>query len=187
MFRFHVNDLQIPRSVKFFSIKIALLFVLWEIIYATVLFPMRIPDSQISALTASGTAKLLHFFYTNDKFESRLIEEGEPKNYKEIVYINKQKLIGIADGCNALELQVLYFGILICMQKPSWKTFWYCIIGLPLISFCNILRCSIIGWLNISRHLDLSIFAHHYLFKMLMYGFIFFAWVSYSSEKKPHV
>lgn len=187
MSRFHVVDIQIPRSVKLFSIKITLLFVLWEIIYATVLFPTRIPDSQISALTAAGTATLLSFFYTNDKFEFRLIEDGEPKYFKEIVFINDQKLIGIADGCNAFELQVLYFGILLCMQKPNQKTIWYSIIGLPLISVCNILRCSIIGWLNISRHLDLSIFAHHYLFKMLMYGFIFFAWVTYSSEKKPHV
>ena len=155
--------------------------------YTTVLYPTRIPDAQITAITAVGTAKLLGLFYRNDRLEFRLIEEGEPKNFKDTVFINNQKLIGIADGCNAFELQILYLGILLCMQQLSRKTFWYCIIGVPVISICNILRCSIIGWLNISRHLDLSIFAHHYLFKMLMYTSIFFAWVSYSSVKKFHV
>jgi exosortase/archaeosortase family protein len=183
MFKFNKNDFRIPRTVKLFSIKIIFLFVLWEIIYTVVLYPIRIPDKQITEITAAGTAKLLSFFYTQDKFEYRLIEEGGPKSFKETVYINNQKLIGIADGCNAFELQVLYFGILLCMHQLNRKTIWYSIIGLPLISVCNILRCSIIGWLNISKHLDLSVFAHHYLFKMMMYGLIFFAWVSYSKEK----
>lgn len=187
MRRFHVIDLQIPRSVKLFCFKIILLFVLWEITYTTVLFPSRIPDSQLSTFTAFGTAKILSFFYQEYDFEFRLIEEGEPKNFKETVFVNNQKLIGIADGCNALELQVLYLGILFCMQKINRKTFWYCLIGLPLISCCNILRCCIIGWLNINKHLDLSVFAHHYLFKSLMYGFIFIAWVSYSNVKKSDV
>jgi exosortase/archaeosortase family protein len=183
---FQIDDLQIPSSVKLFAIKIIILFVLWEIIYTTVLYPTRIPDGQISAITAAGTAKLLSLFYRYDKLEFRLVEEGEPKYFKDTIYINDQKLIGIADGCNAFELQVLYLGILLCMQQLSRKTFWYFIIGIPVISICNILRCSIIGWLNISRHLDLSIFAHHYLFKMLMYGLIFFAWVSYSNVKNPN-
>ncbi len=182
-----MSSLQIPSAVKLFAIKIMILFVLWEIIYTTVLFPSRIPDGQISAITAAGTANLLSLFYRNDRLDFRLVEEGEPKNFKDTVFINDQKLIGIADGCNAFELQILYLGILLCMQQPSRRTFWYCVIGVPFISICNILRCSIIGWLNISRHLNLSIFAHHYLFKMLMYGFLFFAWVSYSSVKKSHV
>lgn len=187
MLKIHFVDLQIPRAVKLFCIKIILLFVLWEMLYTTVLFPTRIPDNQLTAFTAFGTAKLLSLFYRNDHFEYRLMEEGEPLSFKETVFVNKQKLIGIADGCNALELQVLYLGILLCLQKPNLKTIWYLIIGLPLISVCNILRCSIICWLNISQHLDLSVFAHHYLFKLLMYGSIFLAWVSYSSIKKSHV
>jgi exosortase/archaeosortase family protein len=184
---FQFDDFQIPGSVKLFAIKVILLFVLWEIIYTTVLFPTRIPDGQLSAITAAGTAKLLGLFYRNDRLDFRLEEEGEPKHFKDTVYINDQKLIGIADGCNAFELQVLYLCILICMQQLSRKTIWYCVIGIPLISICNILRCSIIGWLNISKHLDLSIFAHHYLFKLLMYCFIFFAWVSYSKAKNHYV
>ena len=184
---YHIDELAIPSSVKLFAIKIILLFALWEIMYASVLYPTRIPDGQISAITAAGTVKLLSLFYSNDRLDFRIVEEGEKKHFKDTVFINDQKLIGIADGCNALELQVLYLGILLCMQQLSRKTFWYAFIGIPFISVCNIVRCSIIGWLNISRHLDLSLFAHHYLFKMLMYGLIFFAWVSYSNEKKSHV
>lgn len=184
MFRFQLKEIQIPRSVKLFSFKIIFLLLLWEVVYAFLLLPTRIPDKQLSSITAAGTAKLISFFYPNDRFEYRSIEEGELKSFKETVFVNNQKLIGIADGCNALELQVLYFGILICLQKISLKTLWYSVIGVVFISVCNIMRCSIIGWLNISKHLDLSIFAHHYLFKILMYGLIFWGWVSYSSSKQ---
>ncbi|MCX6206579.1 MAG: archaeosortase/exosortase family protein [Bacteroidetes bacterium] len=186
MYRFQLNEIQIPKSVKVFSFKIILLLILWEVLYSFILFPARIPDKQLSSITAAGTAKLINLFYPNDLFEYRSLEEGEPKSFKETVFFNHQKLIGIADGCNALELQVLYFGILICLQKLTHKTLWYSLFGVTLISVCNIMRCSIICWLNISRHLDLSVFAHHYLFKMLMYGLIFWGWVSYSSSKQQH-
>jgi len=99
-----------------------------------------------------------------------------------LVFVDGNKLIGIADGCNAFELIVLYVGILICLERLQQKIIWYLLIGIPCISLCNILRCSIIGYLNITQHLDLSVFAHHYLFKIIMYAMIFAVWVSYTHK-----
>jgi exosortase/archaeosortase family protein len=174
---------KIPTTVKLFLLKISFLFLSWELLYIGFLSPLRIPDAQITNITAAGTASLLSFFYPSDHFESKAEPNEIAFSQKETVYINHFKLIGIADACNALELQVLYVGILVCLQKFSLKTVAFILIGVPIISICNIIRCSIIGWLNITRHLDLSVFAHHYLFKIIMYGLIFFTWVLFTNEK----
>ncbi|MEI8075861.1 MAG: hypothetical protein WCH78_14010 [Bacteroidota bacterium] len=140
------------------------------------------PDEQLTNITAAGTAHLLSFVFPDNHFYCQSVIEGVPVSIKTIVLVNGIKLIGIADGCNAFELQVIYASILICLQKMHRKTIWYILIGVPLISICNIFRCSIIGWLNITQHLNLSVFAHHYLFKIVMYGLIFLGWVSYTNQ-----
>lgn len=177
----------LPPEVKRFTIRVAVLFLLWELLYSCILLPERFPDAFFTEITAAGTAHLLGFVFPNQQFKYLTIIESDPLSIKDTVFVDGNKLIGIADGCNAFELQVLYFGILICLERFQQKTIFYLLIGLPLISVCNILRCTIIGWLNITQHLDLSVFAHHYLFKMIMYSMIFVAWVSYTNEKPSNV
>jgi exosortase/archaeosortase family protein len=176
----------LPPEVKRFTIKVAVLFVLWEFFYTCILLPERFPDAFFTKITAAGTANLLAYIFPDQHFEYLTIIESDPISIKDTVFVDGNKLIGIADGCNAFELLVLYFGILICLERVQQKTLIYILIGLPLISLCNILRCAIIGWLNITQHLDLSVFAHHYLFKMIMYSMIFVAWVSYTNKKPQH-
>lgn len=173
----------LPQEVKKFTIKVAVLLLLWELLYSSILLPERFPDAFFTKITAAGTANLLGTIFPNQHFEYLTIIESDPLSIKDTVFVDGNKLIGIADGCNAFELQVLFIGILICLERIQPKTFYYLLIGLPFICFCNILRCAIIGWLNITQHLDLSVFAHHYLFKMIMYSMIFAAWVSYTNKK----
>lgn len=177
----------LPPEVKKFTIKVSILFLIWELLYSCILLPERFPDAFFTKITAAGTAYLLAYIFPDQHFVYLTIIESDPISIKDTVFVDGNKLIGIADGCNAFELQVLFFGILICLERLQQKTFFYLLIGLPLISVCNILRCTIIGCLNITQHLDLSVFAHHYLFKMIMYSLIFVAWVSYTNEKPRNV
>lgn len=186
MFKRPIFANQIPPSVKSFLLKITVLFFAWEFLYLVILQPLHFPDEMITNFIGSGTSFLLSFIFPQFYFDHQSIQEGLPGSIKSIVLVNGMKLIGIADGCNAFELQVLYLGVLICLQKLNQKTIWYILVGVPLISLGNIFRCSIIGWLNITQHLKLSAFAHHYLFKIIMYGLIFLGWISYTNESEHH-
>lgn len=177
----------LPPEVKKFTIRVAILFLIWELLYSCILLPERFPDAYFTKITAVGTAQLLGVIFPNLHFEYQTIIVSDPLSIKDTVFVDGNKLIGIADGCNAFELQVLFFGILICLERLQAKTFFYLLIGLPFITLCNILRCAIIGWLNITQHVDLSVFAHHYLFKIIMYSMIFVAWVSYTNKKPSNV
>ena len=201
--------IRLPDTVKAFCIKIAVLFIAWELLYGFLLLPARIPDEQITVLTAAGSAKLLNLIYPSDKLEFRAFKDNIPNqnnisnqnnipNQKPLqialpvntmvaVYRNNKKVIGIADGCNAFELQVLFVGIILCMSRINKRTLFFIFCGVPLISVLNMLRCALIGWLNISRQIDLSIFAHHYLFKIILYGLIFFIWMVYAEKQSAHV
>ncbi len=183
-----VKDLKIklPLSVKWFCIKIALLFTAWQLLYLFVLLPARIPDKQITIATAAGTSKVLNWLYPHDDLRYKPAESAIPMNTMVAVYINRQKVIGIADGCNAFELQVLFIGILLSISRIRPLTILYILVGVPLITVCNILRCSLIGWLNINQHISLSNFAHHYLFKILIYGLIFYMWKLYAENKSDY-
>lgn len=183
----HNVKIKLPATVKWFCIKIVLLFTIWELLYTFILLPSRVPDTQITNITAVGTAKILSWFYPNDQLSIKPAAAAIPVNTMVSVYRNCHKVIGIADGCNAFELQVLFVGILLSIDKIKALSFRYILIGVPLISVCNMFRCALIGWLNITQQVNLSNFAHHYLFKILIYGLIFYMWKRYTENKSTYM
>lgn len=97
------------------------------------------------------------------------------------VLIGQRHAIGIADGCNGLALFVVYLGFIICFPI-QWKRFLlFAIGGVFVIHILNIARVSGLAWvnLNFSEYMD---FAHHYLFKILVYSGIFYLWVLYAKR-----
>jgi exosortase/archaeosortase family protein len=103
--------------------------------------------------------------------------------YCTFIIINGRRGVGIADPCNALELYVLYFGFLLCLPA-SYKRLLLFTIGGFLMIFClNILRCVGLIYLNLYQNTWAG-FAHHYLFKLIVYAAVFGGWVWYSKKLK---
>jgi exosortase/archaeosortase family protein len=171
----------IPAEVKIFLKRALLVFIIWKLIYGFILFPLKFPDKQLTEFTAYGTAKMVGVFYPNWNFSFK--EEVDPilKNYFVKIYANQKPIVGIADPCNALELYVLYIGFLICLPTTVKRFIVFTIVGIALISILNILRCGGIALLNIHNN-HVSEIAHHYVFKIIMYGLIFYGWILYSKK-----
>lgn len=172
----------IPTDIRNFFLRAILIFVIWKFVYHFFLFPVRIPDETLTHITATSTAWLIAKKFSNDSIGVKKIYQPLPK---EIILKNNKKIIGIADGCNGLELFVLYIGFLMAYFINFKRLVVFSIIGVAIIFLLNILRTYALTLLNIhqSSFTDLS---HHYLFKLLVYGVMFLLWIKYTQTPKTH-
>ena len=177
---------EVPEEVQ--RLKRALIiFIVWKLAYGFILFPIRIPDKQFTDLTANSTAWVLQkFFYPQNNFVVKEISSYALDNKKDLQYsdwilMNNKKVIGIASPCNGLELYVLYVAFLLCFPTSFKSILIYTLLGIAVIYVTNIIRCAGIALMNIKNNL-LTDVAHHYIFKLIMYGIIFLFWRSYTKK-----
>jgi exosortase/archaeosortase family protein len=172
----------LPLPVKSFFTKALFLFIAWKLLYHLVLFPIHTPDRQLTNITACATSYIYTLFtgapisITNEQYEAGTFR-------KSIISIEGRKVIGIADGCNGLELFVLYFGFLLCFPVILKRLILFTVGGLSVIFILNNLRCFMLAWLYLHNY-SIANFAHHYLFKMIIYAIIFLIWVWYLKKIK---
>jgi exosortase/archaeosortase family protein len=168
-----------PLPVKAFLKKALLIFIIWKLLYHLLLFPIRVPDKQLTDLTAYSTMKLYNTFLKNDVVSFK--EETRKGTKISSVSIAGRKVINIADGCNGLELYVLYVGFLLCIPTTYRRLVVFTLVGTISIYVANSFRCFGLAWLFLNNY-SFADFAHHYVFKMIIYAMIFFAWVKYSEK-----
>ncbi len=163
----------IPPPVRLFLIRALIFFIIWQTIYQFGLKPNRYLDHHVTRITAIATAYIITKTYKSTSVVS------EPP--KDIISVNGVKIIGIADGCNGLELFVLYLAFLTCMPSTIARKFIFATFGILAIFGLNVLRCCSIAWLNINhpKYVD---FAHHYAFTAIIYGFIFYMLTLFSKN-----
>lgn len=160
--------LKIPKTVRLFLTRALLFFLAWKLLYHLMLQPGRVLDAWLTNITAKATAWAWSLFQP----DSRVLT-GDPMDF---VVVNGTKIVGIADGCNALELYILHIGFIICFPDKSLKRrLFFAVAGIAGIVVLNILRCAAIGWLTINNP-SLVDFAHHYAFTLIVYAFVFFTW-----------
>jgi exosortase/archaeosortase family protein len=174
------NLLQMPKEVRSFLKRALIIFIVWKLLYHLLLFPIRMPDRQLTDWTAMSTAFLYHnvLHHADVVFKE---EYGEVHFPKAALYIDGKRSIGIADPCNALELFVLYIGFIFCIPASFKRRFLFITIGSIAIFVANSFRCLGLSWLHYHNY-AIADFAHHYLFKMVIYAMIFYAWVLYSKK-----
>lgn len=109
-------------------------------------------------------------------FEGVLLENNVAR-----INFHNHKSMNIADGCNGLELFVLYVGFLLCMPASISRKLFFIAIGIPILHLANVLRCFGLVELQIylARYFE---FAHHYVFKIVVYGIIFLLWIWFSRK-----
>lgn len=178
---------EIPASVRKFLITSIILFTIWKVCYHLYLKPTRLIDIPLTVQTANNTQQLLQAIYPNYNFTN---EQRLPKEKIDFfgVYIMKdsKKIIGIFDPCNALEVFVIYIGLIICLPSNFKRMALYIVLGIVGLYILNILRCTVLGILNINRSVYVD-FAHHYLFTMVVYIGIFLGWASYIKQSTNEI
>lgn len=160
----------LPSNIRPIIIRGLLLVVGWTLLYKFVLGPAGIPDNQLSKLVQIGTAEVLSWFYPN------VTQAGT------IVFIDGIPSVSIGHQCNGLELNALYIGFMLCFPASFRKILIYTLVGFAAIYSLNVIRCAVLAVMYIN-HNDLTDFAHHYAFKLVIYAVVFYGWVLYS--KKP--
>lgn len=175
--------LQIPASIRRMVILGTILLAGWKTMYTLWLEPKRILDRPLTIMVSTQTAGLMQFLWpagNYDVLSENQFRSTQPTGDIEHMFIlkNGKPTISIADNCNGLELMVLYAAFIVCMPGKAGRKWAFILLGIPLIHLANLGRC--IGL--VGMHLQwpgLFDFAHHYLFKIMVYAISFGLWVAY--------
>ena len=178
---------EIPLPIRLFLGKALLFFICWELIYGVFLFDSNAINNVLTKHVGEFSAKVLnHFtsmsgFFAKEEGYSEILG-GETLVYKSsAIYHNSHKVLNVADACNGLELMVLYIGFIVCMPSKVMRKILYIILGVILLDSVNILRCAGLIYLREYTHVYFQ-FAHHYLFKIIVYSVTFLIWLFYSRK-----
>ncbi|MBS1671481.1 MAG: archaeosortase/exosortase family protein [Bacteroidetes bacterium] len=181
---------EIPAEVQIFLKRALVIFIIWKLLYTFILFPLNTPDTQLRNATSWGTIQLLKWKFPHNIIsqENRIVIDKlkEEETNLDFILKDNKKIIGIADGCNGLELYVLYIAFLFCFSAGWIKMVTYIVAGSAIIYVGNILRCYFISIMNIDRF-NLMEVAHHYVFKLIMYAVIFGLWVLFLKTNKQQL
>ncbi len=170
-----------PHGVKGFLKKCLILFLIFQCYFLGFETQTRFLNGPLTNQVAQSSIQLLNLGWPNGRFTSKQrikqsINEGvQVVGFGVTIFTNNQAILYIADSCNGLELIALYIGFIIAMQSKILRKLKYIFFGTIFIYYTNVSRCVgliLLQW-NSSRHFE---FAHHYLFKMVVYSSILWLW-----------
>ncbi len=181
---------QLPNEAKVFLGRALLLFVAWKILYILVLIPNEVPDSWLVKQLGKATASFLNVYYHTDSFNTENTlrrklygNDWVPVTYATINYKKSQKVLGIYQACDGLELMVLYAGFIICFSGFWIRKLVFIVLGIIGLFAINILRSGLLGIISLQFPVHFE-FAHKYFFNLVVYGFTFLLWMFYISSSK---
>ncbi|WP_308993781.1 archaeosortase/exosortase family protein [Mariniflexile litorale] len=178
---------QIPLPIRLFLGKALLFFIVWKIIYGIFFYNSNSLDNTLTTHVAEASTFVLNnlSFMSGFSTQTESYSEafgGELIEYRaSTIYHHDYKVLNIADACNGLELMILYIGFIICMPSKILRKVLYIVIGLLILDLVNILRCVGLIYLREYFHTYFQ-FAHHYLFKIIVYSTTFLIWVFYTRK-----
>lgn len=167
----------VPQVIRVYLTRALLFLAGWLILYAMILKPTGIPDKWLTEITAKCTVKLSSFWYEGLDYKTG---QESMSGFTDI-FINGKVILRIADGCNALDLIVLYISFLFCAPTNFKRILAFGVAGILLIFSLNVIRCTALIWIaeNFKHLFD---FAHKYVFTAIVYCFIFGMWVAYAKK-----
>lgn len=92
------------------------------------------------------------------------------------LFVNQKHIAGIAEGCNALSIMILFVSFILAFAKSVKKTFFFCLLGLVFIHIMNILRIVILI-ISIYNYPEYSEPLHSIVFPGIIYCAVFLLWM----------
>lgn len=148
-----------------FLLTILGLYLLWYILYKTVIQPLNHVDMFVINITISMSKWILELF-----------------NYN--VFTGTERVIGvdgtgglwIGDNCNGITLFALFSWFIVAYKGKIKYKIPYILLGIVSIELLNVIRIVGLAILDtVSR--EWTEFNHTYTFTILIYGFIFLLWM----------
>lgn len=178
---------KVPTAVRRFILRAVTILIVWKLLYLIFLLPHRVLDKPLSYAVAAGTVWALNAF-THSQDYSNKSEIGNVPVDNEItatplenIYYHGRNIVSIEDGCNGLELIVLYIGFIVCMPAVMKRKLIFSIGGAVLIYVVNVIRCAGVTYI-ILYYPKFADFAHHYIFTFIVYGLIIVLWLIFSKK-----
>ncbi|UEG49900.1 exosortase/archaeosortase family protein [Ferruginibacter lapsinanis] len=179
-FNFFGDDVSLNKEIKSFFIKVVVFIIAWQLLYNLVLLPANIPDHFLTKITAHATV-----FSINDILRvTPTVTVGEFPIQERAIPImeNKRIILYIADGCNALDLMVIYLSIILLLPYYTWRRkMAFSIGGVIVINIANIIRCTLLYWVY-RYHNPMFELNHKYIFTILLYLVIFCCWILFTRK-----
>jgi exosortase/archaeosortase family protein len=179
-----------PAIIRVFLRNVLIVFFVWKLVYLLFLLEDRVLDQPLTNHVGEGTAWFLNHCTLLEGFSAlpvikQTVFEGQLQ-ISEVSQVRHQgkDILLIADVCNGLELIVLYLGFILCFPATIFKKIIFMVLGTVIIVLANIVRCGGLVFLKQYYDYDLFQFAHHYGFKITLYGIIFMMWVVFTKNIK---
>jgi exosortase/archaeosortase family protein len=175
--------LEIPPTIRRVIITGAIMLGAWKLLYTFWLGPERLLDHPLTQMVGKQTVSLMQWIWPQEAFsmDNRgRPHKGDPNAYIEHVFIykNGKKTTSISDNCNGLEFMVLYAAFIIVMPGSAKRKALFIAGGIPTLHVANLARC--VGLVALYHYWpNFFEFAHHYLFKIMVYAISFGLWVWY--------
>ena len=178
---------KVPVAVKKFILKAFAILVIWKVLYLAFLLPNRILDKPLTYSVGVATTWLLNTYTSSSDYSTRsevsnvATDQGYTPMPLQKIFFHQNNVVSIEDGCNALELFVLYVGFIICMPAKILRKTLFIVGGIIAIYITNVIRCAGVAYI-ILYHPRYANFAHHYVFTFVVYGLIIALWLIFSKK-----
>lgn len=178
---------KVPVAVKKFIFKALAILIIWKVLYLFFLLPTRILDKPLTYSVGTATTWLLNTYTSSSDYSTRSevsevsTDQGLTPMPLQKIFFHQTNVVSIEDGCNALELFVLYAGFIICMPARTLRKTLFIVGGIIAIYITNVIRCASVAYIII-YHPRYADFAHHYVFTFVVYGLIIALWLIFSKK-----
>jgi exosortase/archaeosortase family protein len=167
------------RIVHFF-INLFILFSIWFVVYALILRPPRVIDRPLTNFITSTVTSCINILSPSTVPVSWIDLPVEGRAH---ITQNGQKVFGVYDVCNGIDLMFIYVGIIVLLPYSLKRKIIFSIGGVVVIIIANIIRVTALYFINVYQHSAFD-FSHHYLFTILMYILIFYGWLLFIKKGK---
>jgi exosortase family protein XrtF len=134
--------------------------------YVTKYYPAVDPATE---WVTAQTSSLL------DKFGWANAYRNHPTKPTTYITYQGNGIISIYEGCNGLNVVIVFFAFLAGFGPYSKKLFWFVPLGLGLIHLGNLTRLLLLFWVSLELPSYLY-FTHKYLFTAFLYGWVMLLW-----------
>ncbi|MFT7155081.1 MAG: exosortase/archaeosortase family protein [Parvicella sp.] len=151
------------KLIKVFLIRCGIAYPIWLITYYGLIQPYSRINEWLTNLVIQGTVIGLNLLGYDT------LSRGN------IVTIDDQPVVLVADACNGLELFALYSGFLLCFPGKAFYKSVFIPTGIGVIFIVNIIR-EIILSLNYKFFQETFEFNHKYTYVFVVYIIVFLIW-----------
>ena len=143
-------------------------YVLGNILYGFYITGFETVD-PITNLVSEHTAWLMSFF------GSEVASVGNPDRPTTTLIFNNASLIDVYEGCNAINVTILFIAFLAAYKGSLKNTALFTIIGILSIYLFNLVRLA--GLVYVAAYFpDQMYLMHKFVFTGVIYAFIFLLW-----------